>query len=106
MRIARNFAALVALATVGFAVGDFATDPSALGAVGLLALIAVFAFLLAYLFRPQGSRERPPAPEPPREPDPEPRRRATPQTVWTGWGAEEAQVAREQRRERRRRPSP
>ncbi len=104
MRIARNFAALVALATVGFAVGDFATHPNPLGALGLLALIAVFAFLLSYLFRPAGARR---AKLTPAEPERTRERavRTKPETVWTGWGAEEAQVAREQRRPRRRGPS-
>ena len=104
MRIARNFAALVALATVGFAVGDFASHPNPLGAIGLLVLIGVFGFLLSYLFRTDG-RRRPqarPAPEPEPEPRSEPRRRQ-PRAVWSaGWDAEEAQIAREQRRERRR----
>jgi hypothetical protein len=101
MRIARNIAAVVALATIGFAVGDFASHPNALGAIGLLLLIAVFAFLLSYLFRtrvePEAKPDTPPAPAA----DPPKRTRA--ETVWTGWNAEEAEVARQERRERRRR---
>ena len=102
MRIVRNLAAVVALATVAFAVGDFASHPNAVGAVGLLALIAAFAFLLSYLFRPEGGRAREEKPEPVR---PEPRRRQSPRTgdgVWSGWDASEADAARERRRERPR----
>jgi hypothetical protein len=92
VRIARNLAALVALGTVAFAVGDFASHPNAVGAIGLMLLIAVFAFLLAYLFRPEGERRRKP------KPPPEPKRRASQPTVWAGWDAEEAKAARERRR--------
>ncbi len=100
MRIARYLAVLVALATVGLALGDLASDPSPLGAIGLLVLLAVFGFLLAYLFRPE--RAPRPAAEPEPEPEPEAPRRKKPEPVWSGWNAEEAQVARDQRRERRR----
>ncbi|MEA2123553.1 MAG: hypothetical protein QOI80_335 [Solirubrobacteraceae bacterium] len=95
--MARNFAALVALATVGFAVGDFAGHPNAVGAIGIMLMIAVFAFLLAYLFRPTGERPAK-APKPPTEP----KRRAPKESVWSGWDAEEARAARERRRERPR----
>jgi hypothetical protein len=96
VRVARNIAALVALATVGFAVGDFASDPNALGAVGIMLLIAVFALLLAYLFRPAGERQAP-------KPRPEPQRaRPKAEPVWSGWDAQEAEAARERRRERPR----
>lgn len=100
MRAARTIAAFVALATVAFAVGDLASHPNALGAIGILLLIAAFAFLLAYLFRPEKApAERTPEPDP----EPEPRRRAKPEGVWSqGWDAGEADVAREQRRRRRR----
>lgn len=90
--MARNLAALVALATIGLAVGDFASDPSVPYALGLMALIAVFGFLLSYLFRPQ--RERP-ARAPERR---EPRRPKRQEHVWAGWDAEEARAARERRR--------
>jgi hypothetical protein len=93
VRLARNLAALVALGTVAFAVGDFASHPNAVGAIGLVLLIAVFALLLSYLFRPTGER-RPEAPAP----KPEPKRRAPRPTVWAGWDAEEARAARERRR--------
>ncbi len=52
MRVLTNFAALVAVGTIGFAVGDFASHPNALGAVGLILLIAAFMFLLSFLHRP------------------------------------------------------
>lgn len=97
MRIARAFAALVALGTVAFAVGDFASHPNAVGAIGLVVLIAVFTAILTYLFRPRGGRDRP-APEPPPE---EPRRRrSSPSSgVWAeGWDASEAERSRERRR--------
>ncbi len=94
MRIARYLAVLVALATVGLALGDLASDPSPLGAIALLVLIAVFGFLLAYLFRP----ERAPRPAAEPEPEPEAPRRKKPEPVWSGWNAEEAKVARERRR--------
>jgi hypothetical protein len=94
MRVARYLALLVGLATVGFAVGDWASHPNFLGVVGLVLLIVVFSLLLGYLFRPDpASKERP---EPPREPAPQ-----TPKArhVWAeGWNAEEAQAARERRR--------
>jgi hypothetical protein len=95
VRVARNIAALVALGTVGFAVGDFAGHPNGAGAIGIGLLIAVFALLLAYLFRPQGERAKtPPPPEPER-----PRRKPAREHVWAeGWNAEEAKAARERRR--------
>ena len=94
MRVARNLAALVALATIGFAVGDFASHPNALGAIGIVLVIAAFAFLLAYLFRPDPSART--RPEPPPEPKPRAPRK---EHVWAeGWDAREAQEARERRR--------
>ena len=97
MRLLRVIAAFVALATVAFAVGDFASHPNAAGAVGLLVLIAVFALLLAYLFRPaREATER--APEPPPE-EPRRRRSAPAAGVWAeGWDAGEADRARERRK--------
>jgi hypothetical protein len=93
MRVARYLALLVALATVGFAVGDFASHPNFVGAIGLVLLIIVCSVLLGYLFRPDPTART--RPEPPREPKP-PKR---PQHVWAeGWNAEEAQAARERRR--------
>ena len=96
MRIARYLAVLIALATVGLVLGDLASDPSPVGAIGLLVLIAVFGFLLAYLFRP----ERAPRPAPEAEPEPprETPRRKKAEPVWSGWNAEEAKAARERRR--------
>ena len=96
MRIARYLAVLVALATVGLVLGDLASDPSPVGAIGLLVLIAVFGFLLSYLFR--SDREGRAAPEREPEPEPEPRRPRQNQPVWSGWDAEEAKAARERRR--------
>ncbi len=97
MRTARTVAAFVALATVAFAVGDFASHPNPLGAVGILVLIALFAGLLGYLFR--SPKTPPPAPEPAPAPEPEPRRRASAAGVWSeGWDADEAQRARERGR--------
>jgi hypothetical protein len=96
MRIARYFAVLVALATVGLALGDLASDPSPLGAILLLVLMAVFGFLLSYLFR--SDREGRPAPEAEPEPAPEPRRPKKNEPVWSGWDADEAKAARERRR--------
>ena len=102
MRIARYFAALLGLATIGFAAGDLASHPNVPGTLGLLALIAAIAFLVSYLFRSQGGRDRAASePEPPKARERARKPRA--ETVWAGWEAEEAQVAREQRRERRRR---
>ena len=93
MRAARYLALLVALATVGLAVGDWASDPNFVGVVGLVVLIVVCSVLLGYLFRPEpGARTRPEPP--PREP-----KTAKPKHVWAeGWNAEEAQAARERRR--------
>jgi hypothetical protein len=99
VRIARNLAALVALATVGFAVGDFASHPNALGAIGIMVVIAAFAFLLAYLYRPQGASKKK-APRPPRERKPQAPKASH---VWAeGWDADEARAARERRQERPR----
>ena len=95
MRVATNLAALVALGTVGFAVGDWASHPNALGAVGLIVLLAAFTFLLSILYRPE--RER-------RARDPEtPRRQPAAVPAASGWGGEEAQQARSRRRGRIRR---
>ena len=95
MRAARYLALLLTLATVGFAVGDWASHPNWLGIIGIGLLIVVCSLLLGYLFRPDpAARERP---APPREP--EPRAPKKPQHVWAeGWNAEEAQAARERRR--------
>jgi hypothetical protein len=96
MRVARYLALLVALATVGFAVGDFASHPNLVGGVGLVLLIVVCSVLLGYLFRPDpAARTRP---EPPKKPKP-PQAPKPQQHVWAeGWNAEEAQAARERRR--------
>jgi hypothetical protein len=95
MRVARYLALLVGLATVGFAVGDWASHPNWLGVIGLILLIVVCSLLLGYLFRPDpAARERP---EPPREPKP-PRERKQAHVWAEGWNAEEAQAARERRR--------
>lgn len=101
MRFARTLAVFVALGTVAFAVGDLASDPNPAGALAIVGLIAVFAFLLSVLFR--GRRTRPePAPKPQAEAEPDaPRRRRPRQTVWAGWDASEADRARERRRNRR-----
>jgi hypothetical protein len=95
MRVARYLALLVGLATVGFAVGDWASHPNFVGAVGLVLLIVVFSLLLGYLFRPDPAlKERR---EPPRERKPQAAPKAS--HVWAeGWNAEEAQAARERRR--------
>ena len=93
MRVATNLAALVALGTVGFAVGDWASHPNALGALGLIVLLTAFTFLLSILYRPE--RER-------RARDPEtPRRQPAAVPAASGWGGEEAQQARSRRRIRR-----
>jgi hypothetical protein len=94
MRVARYLALLVALATVGFAVGDWASHPNFIGGFGLVVLIVLCSVLLGYLFRPDpAARTRP---EPPRDPAP---RAAKTKHVWAeGWNAEEAQAARERRR--------
>ncbi|MGI8624205.1 MAG: hypothetical protein ACR2NB_12155 [Solirubrobacteraceae bacterium] len=56
MRAVTNLAAFVALATVAFAAGDWASHPNALGAVGLVLLLAAFGFLLSFLYRSSGER--------------------------------------------------
>ena len=65
MVIVRNIAALIALGCTGFAVGDWASHPNAVGMLGILAMIAVFGFLLAYLFKPRPTYQAPPPPPPP-----------------------------------------
>jgi hypothetical protein len=98
MRLARYLALLVGLATVGFAVGDWASHPNFLGVVGLGLLIVVFSLLLGYLFRPDPAlKERRDTP-----PERKPQTQKTPPKaahVWAeGWNAEEAQAARDRRR--------
>jgi hypothetical protein len=88
MRAATNISALVALACVGFAVGDWASHPNAIGMVGILALVAVFGFLLAFLYRPQRTRLAKPPP-PPAPPSPKRRKRPSfpttpPPAGWDG----------------------
>lgn len=93
MRVASNLAALVALGTLGFAVGDWASHPNALGAVGLVVLLAAFTFLLSFLYRP--ARERVTAAPAPAQ---RPARGGIAPAAAGGWGAEEAQQARSRRR--------
>jgi hypothetical protein len=95
VRIARYVALLVALGTVGFAVGDWASHPNFLGLIGIAVVIVCFTLLLAYLFRPD-PRDREPRPVREREPKP---RAAKNEHVWAeGWDAREAREARERRR--------
>jgi competence ComEA-like helix-hairpin-helix protein len=65
VRVATNICGLISLACVGFALGDWAAHPNALGMLGILALIAAFGFLLSFLYRP-GSARAPRAPAPAR----------------------------------------
>lgn len=92
MRVLTNFAALVALGTIGFAVGDLASHPNALGAVGVILLIAAFTFLLSCLHRPAPER----APAALAKPESHERRRRS--AAPAGWDAAEAGVARSGRR--------
>jgi hypothetical protein len=100
LRIGAHVAALVALAALGAAVGDFASGPSALGAVGLLALGVLIAIALSWLYRPGGVaswREPRPRPAPEAEDEDEPRRDERPRRSgrrppprdpegpWLGW---------------------
>ncbi len=96
MRALTNLAALVALATVGFAVGDWAGHINALGAVGILLLIAAFAFLLSFLYRP--TRAPAAARDGEGEREPEPRRRRERPAGAASWDAAEAGLARSRRR--------
>ena len=95
MRIARNLAVLVALATVGFALGDWASHPNALGVLGILGAERLFA-LPAVVSHPAGARA---AARGRRGPEGAQAREARGRVVGLerGRGA----VAREQRRERR-----
>ncbi len=97
MRFARYVALFVALATVGFAVGDWASHPNWLGLLGLAIVLVSFSLLLGYLFRPDPSARLRPKPRP--EPEPQAPKE---KHVWAaGWDAGEARAARERRRERR-----
>lgn len=146
MRYVTHLAALLGLLAVAAAVGDWASGPNVLGAVGLLALVVVLALALSRLYRPGGVGSRRPAakrraggelhsrelkaqrghssdasapstsaPEPAEplwlddSPTPEsaPRRPRGPSrpapTADAGWGAQEAEIARERGRGRHRR---
>jgi hypothetical protein len=74
LRIVANLAALVALAALGLAVGDFASDPTPLGALGLALLVVLIGAACARLYRPGGPASRRPAPPraAPADPVPEP----------------------------------
>jgi hypothetical protein len=80
LRLLANLAALVALAALGLAIGDFASDPNPLGALGLIALVALIVAACTRLYRPGGAasrrpaRARPAAAETP-EPEARPKRR-------------------------------
>ncbi len=93
MRALTHLAALVALATVGLAVGDWASHTNVLGAVGILLLIAAFALLLSFLYRPARVGAPAQARTMPRR-----RRRSAATPGAAGWDAAEAGVARSHRR--------
>jgi hypothetical protein len=82
LRILANVAALLGLGALGAAIGDFASAPSVLGAVGLGLAVVLVAAALHRLYRPGGvaawraAPRRAAAPEPERPP--EPRRRSSP----------------------------
>jgi hypothetical protein len=89
MRIVTNIAALVALACVGFAIGDWASHPNAIGLVGICLLVVVLGMLLAYLFgfrRPAAHKPPPPPPPPPAA---TPRRRPSLTAPPAGWDSGE-----------------
>jgi hypothetical protein len=69
LRLAANLATVVGLAAFGLAIGDFASHPNPLGAIGLLVLFVLGGAAIYQLY---GNRQRT-RPEPP--PEPKPRRR-------------------------------
>ena len=75
LRLTATLAIVVGLAAFGLAIGDFASDPNPLGAVGLVVLFVLGGVAIRQLYRPGGALSRRPAP-PRREPEPEaPKRR-------------------------------
>jgi hypothetical protein len=82
LRTAAILATIVGLAAFGLALGDFASHPNPLGAIGLVVLVVLGGAAIRQLFGP-GPR---PKPEPPTEPEPprrkRPAQRATSAPLW------------------------
>jgi hypothetical protein len=74
LRLTATLAIVIGLAAFGLAIGDFASDPNPLGAVGLVALFILGGVAIRQLYRPGGVLSRRPAPPKP-EPAPQPARR-------------------------------
>jgi O-antigen/teichoic acid export membrane protein len=85
MRMATNLAALVALACVGFALGDWASHPNAIGMLGICLLVVVFGVLLSYLYGLGATKLKRPPPPPPPPSTPSPRRRPSLSAPPAGW---------------------
>ncbi len=108
LRTVAVIATLVALLALGAALGDFASDPSPLGALGLLVVVAGIGVALARLYGPRGVREPGPAvsravaasPQAPRR---RPKARAS--VVEEAWGPRAEPEAPRREAEERREPS-
>jgi hypothetical protein len=75
LRLTATLAIVIGLAAFGLAIGDFASHPNPLGALGLVALFVLGGVAVRQLYRPGGVLSRRAAPQR-REPEPrEPRRR-------------------------------
>jgi hypothetical protein len=77
LRLTATLAVVVGLAAFGLAIGDFASHPNPVGAIGLVLLAILGGAAIRQLYRPGGVLSRRPAPpRPEREPEPpEPKRR-------------------------------
>ena len=81
LRLLAHVAAVLGLAALGAAIGDFASGPSPLGALGVVVLAVVVAAALHRLYRPGGVaswRSAPARPDPPRTSAPPPSAAAPP----------------------------
>jgi hypothetical protein len=79
LRILANLAAIAGLAALGLALGDFASHPNGLGAVGLMVLVVLLGIAFRQLYRLGGLASRRSAPVS-REPEPPAPARRRPST--------------------------
>src|SRR5919199_507719 len=82
LRLTAHVATIIGLAAFGLAIGDFASHPNALGAVGLIVLLILGGAAIRQLYgtsspRPRPAPERAPEPEVEKPPRRRPSQRAT-----------------------------
>jgi hypothetical protein len=89
LRLLANLVAIIGLAALGLAIGDFASHPNPVGAIGLILLVVFLGVALRQLYRPGGIASRRPAPaaapSPPDEPAPRRKRPASRPTSAPLW---------------------